>query len=120
MILTIIITLFLGLIASVEKVLSSFFPLQKATLAFLDILNYLDVSILYIRSLLPLTISNIFQSMLILFYALIFIKVVSIIKSFIPFLNRLGGNSVTLSRGKFRLSKHQQFVNYNRARGNIR
>lgn len=97
MIVTLLLTIFLGLIAIIDKVLGAVVPLQKATVAFNAMLLYIDQSVFYIRSILPLTLSNIFASLFLLFSVFLFLKIVSIIKNLIPFLNRFGSNGSSLA-----------------------
>jgi len=88
MILYIILTLLLGMIGIVDKILGSIMDLSRATNTFLSLLNYVDVSVYYVRSILPLTITTIFRFGWIVFNIAILVLILSAIKSKIPFMGK--------------------------------
>jgi hypothetical protein len=88
MILYIILTLFLGMIGIVDKILGSFVDLTNATITFYSMLNYVDISVYYVRSILPVTISNLFRFAWIVFNIGVIIFILSVIKSKIPFMGK--------------------------------
>ena len=93
MIITIIFTIFLGFIAMVDKALGSVLPLTTATAVFYSVLGYVDTAVFFIRAILPLTISNIFGFIFLLFNIALLLKIIGIFKSFIPFVGRTGSGS---------------------------
>ena len=106
MIITIIFTIFLGLIALVDKALGAIIPLTKGTVAFASMLNYVDLGVYYVRSIFPVTISNFFAFFYILFNIAILLAILRLFKSFIPGFNKVGSRG-TLS---WRDRKHIEFM----------
>lgn len=78
----------LGMIGIVDKILGSIMDLSQATLTFYSMMNYVDISVYYVRSILPLSISMIFRFLWILFNISILILILSAIKSKIPFMGK--------------------------------
>lgn len=88
MILYITLTLMLGMIGIVDKILGSIMDLSNATIVFYSMLNYVDMGVYYVRSILPLTIAMLFRFGWVLFNIGILVLILSAIKSKIPFMGK--------------------------------
>lgn len=79
------ISLFLWLLHLVDKMLLALPYIRQASDVFNNMINYLDLLVLYVRPLMPLTTSLIFSSLSNVFNVYLILIFIGMIKRFIPF-----------------------------------
>lgn len=90
MITTVVLTIILGIVGLMDSLLGAILPLKGGVVVFQSMLNLMDTSVYYIRSILPLTVSTIFVYLFLLFAFGVLFKGISFIKRIIPYVNRFG------------------------------
>lgn len=95
MITTIIAILFYAFVAVLDTFLGAIVSLRAGTEVFAQVLNTFDFFVYYVRSVLPLTVSTIFQSFYFVFCVAVVLKFFSFFKRVTPFVSRFGSNRMS-------------------------